>query len=203
MAPWAAWLASSTQAAVVTQEFADRGLLDGNVGVYFAVADQPDYENDVKPVLDELGIEPVAVGINDAPTDDTAASEASVKLIAEQFKAADVDTILLVGIGTTAWMEAMDDDTSYRPQLLFTEATSARSYYTSADVTDTSILEGAILGGGYGPDQARFDTESFQECVTIAHRRRASRRRRPTSSIRTMRRTSPTRRRSRPAPTSS
>ena len=61
---------------MVTQEFADRGLLDGNLGRVLRRADQPDYETDVKPVLDELGIEPVEVGINDAPTDDTAASEA-------------------------------------------------------------------------------------------------------------------------------
>ena len=160
---------------MVTQEFADRGLLDGNVAVYMAAADEPDYETDVKPVLDELGIEPVEVGINDAPTDDTAASEAAVRLIAERFKAADVDTILLVGIGATAWMaDAMDDDTSYRPQLLFTEANAARSFYTSADTTDTSILEGALVGGGYGPDQARFDEPTFQECVAdpVGRRRR-------------------------------
>jgi ABC-type branched-subunit amino acid transport system substrate-binding protein len=167
VAPWAAWLASSSQAGVVTQEFADRGLLDGNVAVYMAAADEPDYETDVKPVLDELGIEPVEVGINAAPTDDTAASEAEVRVIAERFKAAEADTILLVGIGSTAWMATMDEDTSYRPQLLFTEANSARSFYTSADTTDTTILEGALVGGGYGPDQARFDTESFQECVAV------------------------------------
>jgi hypothetical protein len=167
LAPWASWLASSSQAGVVTQEFADRGLLDGNVALYMAAADQPDYETDVKPVLDELGIVPVELGINDAPTDDVAASEAAVRVIGERFKAADVDTILLVGIGSTAWMAAMDDDTSYRPQLLFTEANAARSYYTNADTTDTSIMEGALVGGGYGPDQARFDEPTFQECVAI------------------------------------
>ena len=38
-------------------------------------------------MLAELGIEPVEVGIMDAPTDDTAAMESSVRLIAERFKA--------------------------------------------------------------------------------------------------------------------
>ncbi len=95
-------------------------------------------------MLDELGIEPVEVGIMDAPTDDTAAMESSVRLIAERFKAANVDTILMVGIGAPNYMQVMADDTSYRPQLLFTETNAARAFYTSADTTDTSILEGAL-----------------------------------------------------------
>ena len=167
-APWAAWLASSKQQATITQEFYDRGLLDGNVAVYMAAADQPDYDDIVKPLLDELGVEPVAVGINDAPTDDATAVEAQAKVIAESFKAADADTVLLIGIGSgPGWLFAMDDDTSYRPQLLFTVTNSPRAFYTSADATDTSILEGALVGGSYGPDQARFETESMQACATI------------------------------------
>ena len=98
----------------------------------------------MKPVLDELGIEPVEVGVNDAPTDDRAASENTIRLIAEKFKAADADTILLVGIGVTSWPATMASDTSYRPQLLFTESLGARSFWTSADTTDTTILEGSL-----------------------------------------------------------
>jgi ABC-type branched-subunit amino acid transport system substrate-binding protein len=167
LAPWAAWLASAEQAGTITQEFYDRGVLDGTLGVYMAAADEPDYVQNVKPVLDELGIEPVEVGIMDAPTDDTAAMESSVRLIAERFKAANVDTILMVGIGAPNYMQVMEDDTSFRPQLLFTETNAARAFYTSADTTDTSILEGALIGGGFGPDQARFDEPTFQECVEV------------------------------------
>jgi len=75
--------------------------------------------------------------------------------------------ILMVGIGAPNYMQVMQDDTSFRPQLLFTETNAARAFYTSADTTDTSILEGALVGGGYGPDQARFEEPTFQECVEI------------------------------------
>jgi len=167
VAPWAAWLPDADQAAAVTREFADMGKLDGNVAVYYAVADEADYTDNVKPVLDELGIEPVEVGVNDAPTDDRAASENATRLIAEKFKAAEADTILLVGIGVTSWPATMASDTSYRPQLLFTESLGARSFWTSADTTDTTVLEGSFAGGGYGPDQARWEEATFQECVAI------------------------------------
>lgn len=166
-APWVAWLPSSDQAADITHTFAERGELEGNVAVYMAAADQPDYEENVKPALDEIGIEPVEVGVMDAPTDDTAAIENSVRLIAERFKAAEADTILMVGIGAGNWLQVMADDTTYRPTLLFTELNAARAFWTSAETTDTSILEGAVVGGGYGPDQARFDEATFQECVGI------------------------------------
>ena len=166
-APWAAWLASADQSGAVTQKFADRNLLDGKVAVYAAVADKPDLDKNVMPVLDKLGIKPVAVGIMDAPTTDTAAIQNSVKLNAEKFKAAGADTVLLVGIGAANWPQYMASDTSFRPKLLFTELLAQRAFYTSKDTTDTSILEGSLAGGGYGPDQARFDESTMQDCVAI------------------------------------
>ena len=73
------------------------------------------------PVLDELGIKPVAAGVNDVPMTTPRPFESpACKLIAEQFKAADADTVLLVGIGATSW-PSHGRRTSYRPKLLFTE----------------------------------------------------------------------------------
>jgi len=166
-APWAAWLSGSDQQATITEEFYDRGALDGTVAVYVAADDKANYDNIVKPKLDELGVVPVEVGVMDAPTDDTAAMQSSVRLIAERFKASGADTLLMVGIGAPNYMQVMADDTSYRPTLLFTVTNGARAFYTSADTTDTSILEGALIGGDYGPDQARFDEATMQECIDI------------------------------------
>ena len=165
--PWAAWLSGSDQQAAITEEFYDRGALDGTVAVYVAADDLAAYENIVKPKLDELGVVPVEVGVMDAPTDDTAAMQNSVRLIAERFEAAGADTLLMVGLGAPNYMQVMSEDTSYRPTLLFTVTNGARAFYTSADTTDTSILEGALIGGDYGPDQARFDEATMQECVEI------------------------------------
>jgi len=75
--------------------------------------------------------------------------------------------LLMVGLGAPNYMQVMSEDTSYRPTLLFTVTNGARAFYTSADTTDTSILEGALIGGDYGPDQARFDEATMQECVEI------------------------------------
>ena len=59
----------------------------------------------------------------------------------------------------------MAEDDSYRPKLLFLENTGSRAFYTNAATTDTSVLEGSLVGGGYGPDQARFEEAAMQECV--------------------------------------
>ena len=167
VAPWVTWTPDADTAGSVTRLLADRGLLTGKVAIYAAAADAGQIDDDVMPVLDELGITVVETGINDAPTDDTAAIRNSTKLIAEKFKAAGADTILLVGIGAPGWPTNMADDSSYRPKLLFTDVLAARAFYTSDATTDTSILEGAVAGGQYGPDQARFDESTMQECVAI------------------------------------
>ena len=147
--------------------FAERGLLTGKVAIYAAAADKAQVDDDVLPALEELGIEVVETGINDAPTDDTAAIRNSTKLIAEKFKAAGADTVLLVGIGAPGWPTNMTDDTSFRPQLLFTDALAERAFYTSEATTDTSILVGALAAGQYGPDQARYDEATMQECIAV------------------------------------
>ena len=98
------------------------------------------------------------------------------------FEAAGVDTVVLVGASAQDWPTIMADDASYRPKLLFLDIHGARAFYTNAATTDTSVLEGSVSGGGYGPDQARFDEPSHAG----VHRRRwptpAWRRRRPEES---------------------
>ena len=59
----------------------------------------------------------------------------------------------------------MSENSSYRPQLLFLDVTAAVAFSTNEATTDTSILEGTLSGGGYGPDQARFDEPAMQECI--------------------------------------
>ncbi|HEY4332398.1 MAG TPA: hypothetical protein VGM78_07510, partial [Ilumatobacteraceae bacterium] len=166
-APWATWTPDAGQSGAVTNEFAKLGDLSGKVAVYVAAADKPEYDNSVKPALDALGIKPVAVGVNDAPTNDTAALSSKVKLLAEKFKSAGADTILLVGIGVPQWPQIEASDTSYRPKLLFTNLLGARAFYTNAATKDTSILAGSLAGGAYGPDEAIFEEGTMQECISI------------------------------------
>ena len=58
-------------------------------------------------------------------------------------------------------------DNPYRPHLLFTDVLAARAFATNKSTTDTSILDGSLSAGGYGPDQARFDEPKMQECVKV------------------------------------
>ena len=167
-APWLTWTPDTDQPEAVTRAFADGGELDGTVGVYGAERDQVTIDDTVLPVLDELGVDVVETGIMDAPADDPAAVQASVQTIAQRFEASGVDTVVIVGASGQDWPTAMAENDSYRPKLLFLEQTGARAFYTNAATTDTSVLEGSLLGGGYGPDQARFDEAAMQACVQIA-----------------------------------
>ncbi|HET6950701.1 MAG TPA: ABC transporter substrate-binding protein [Acidimicrobiales bacterium] len=164
-APWLSWLPDDEAPAQIVETLADRGELDGKVAVFAATATQNVLEDTVVPALHDAGVDPVATGIMDAPPDDTAAVQSSVRLIAERFDAAGADTIVFVGADGANWPTVMADDPSYRPKLLFLDQAAPRAFATSAATTDTSILEGSLSGGGYGPDQARYDEPAMQDCL--------------------------------------
>jgi Periplasmic binding protein len=166
-APWLSWLPDTDQPKAVVESFDERGELDGKVAVFAAVADKPEVDNQVMPALEKAGIEPVETGISDAPPNDPVATQSAVKTIAEKFKAAGADTVLIAGASGANWPTSMADDTSYRPKLLFLDTTAPRAFATSDATTDTSILEGSLSGGQYGPDQARFEEPEMQKCVAI------------------------------------
>ncbi|MDG2029125.1 MAG: hypothetical protein P8J50_18670 [Acidimicrobiales bacterium] len=164
-APWAAWLPDTDQPKAVVETLHAQGKLDGSVAVYAADSDQSDLDNHVLPTLEALGVDVVAIGVMDAPTDDTAAIDARVQLIAERFSAEGADTVVLVGASSATWPQYLSDDPSYRPQLLFLSSSAVNAFATTGTTTDTSILDGALSGGGYGPDQARFDEAEMQSCI--------------------------------------
>ncbi len=164
-APWAAWQPDADLPGQALEAFAERGELDGNVAVFVNAHDQAVLDNQVLPTLDELGVEPVEVGVVDAPADDQAALAANIQTIAERFEAADADTVVLVGLSGQDWPANMDDDPSYRPQLLFLDAQAGRAYSLNAATGDTSVLEGSLAAGTYGPSQAVFEEPAMQDCI--------------------------------------
>lgn len=166
-APWIAVSADEDLPATTVRTLHERGELDGTVAVYSAIADQGLLEETVIPVLDELGVEVVETGINDAPAGDDIANESNVDLIGERFEAAGADTVLLVGPASENYLRYMIDNTTYRPSLLFTAQSAALAYVASEATTDTSILEGSLAAGTFGPAQAKFDDPTMQECVGI------------------------------------
>ncbi len=163
-APWVTWTPDTDQPATVLRTLAEQGELDGTVGIWAAERDEAVVEDVVNPVLEELGVEAVETAIAVAPADDPAAQAAETATIAERFDASGVDTLVLVGESAQGWPTNMVDN-PYRPQLLFLDTNAPRAFFTNAATTDTSILEGSLTGGGYGPDQARFDEATMQECI--------------------------------------
>jgi hypothetical protein len=164
-APWLTWSPDTDQPAAVIRALAERGELDGNVAVFSNSRDQTGLDGTVLPTLEEVGVEPVEVGIVDAPPTDQAAMLSNVQTIGERFQAADADTIVIVGASGQDWPTYMGDNTDYRPKLLFLEFVAPRAFYTNEATTDTSVLDGSLVGGTYGPDQARFDEEAMQDCI--------------------------------------
>lgn len=166
-APWVSWTPDTDQPASVIAAYDEAGLLDGTVGVFGATRDQEELEQVVVPALEEAGVDVAETGIMDAPADDQAAVNDSVKTIASRFDASGVDTVVIVGASGQDWPTNMADDDSYRPTLLFTTDVAPLAFTSNAATTDTSVLDGSYAGGPYGPDQARFEEEAMQECIGI------------------------------------
>ena len=164
-APWITWTPDSDQPEAVTRAFAESGELDGQVAVWAAERDQATLEDSVLPILEEFGIEPVETAVAVAPADDQAAGQAETLTIAERFEAAGADTVLLVGSSAQGWPTILSTESTYRPNLRFLTVLAPTAFATNAATTDTSILEGSLSGGVFGPNQDRFDEPAMQECV--------------------------------------
>ena len=165
VAPWVTAVPDSDLPVAALQAYADQGALDGNVAVFVNARDQAVLDNQVLPALEELGVEPVEIGVVDAPAGDQPALQANVRTIAERFEAADADTVVLVGLSGQDWPANMADDPSYRPELLFLDVQAGRAFSLNAETTDRSVLEGSLAAGIYGPFQAAYELPAAQECI--------------------------------------
>jgi hypothetical protein len=164
--PWISPAPDTDLPEAVLQAAAEAGELDGNVAVFADSLDQGVVDENVLPTLEELGIPVVETGVTDAPPEDVPAMEANVQTIAERFESSGVDTVILVGGSGQNWPTYMGDDDSYRPELVFLDFNAVNAFASNAATTDTSVLEGAIAGGPYGPDQAKYEEAGFQDCVS-------------------------------------
>ena len=200
-APWLTWLPDTDQPEAVTQAFAEAGELDGTVAVYGAERDQVTIDDTVLPVLDELGIEVVETGIMDAPADDPAAVQASVQTIAQSFEASGADTIVIVGASGQDWPTAMAENDSYRPKLLFLEQPGAAPSTRTRPRPTPRCWRARSSAAATAPTRPASRRRPCRSACRSPPTP-GSRSPPPTRSATTTRPTSPTRRPSRPAPTS-
>ena len=163
-APWFTTDFGSDFEGDAVAELAESGALAGTVGVAATTGNQPLIEASILPALEAAGIEVVELAYNDAPPTDTAAAEAQNAAILQRFEAAGIDTILTAsndGVGIATALET----SSYRPRLLMTNYNAMNSFINDETGRDTSVLEGSVGAGGYGPEQAIIDEPNMADCV--------------------------------------
>jgi hypothetical protein len=159
-APWFSTEASADLELEAVRVLAAEGELDGNVAVVATLQNETALRQEIEPLLDELGIEPVEVGVIDAPEDDVAAQNAAVGVLAERFRAAGADTVLVTGESGLTWANGVEQ-TDYRPQLAFTNVTSIEAYTQDAASRDLSVVEGAVAAA----QLEAYDEANMQACI--------------------------------------
>jgi len=163
-APWYTIEVGSDFTADVVRTLAEGGDLAGKVAVVSNPEDQAEVNDVLQPILADNGIEPVATAVIDAPVTDAAAQISAAQTIAERFKSAGADQVLVVGNAASAFGRGLAR-TDYRPQLVFTSVDAATTY-ANDQANDLSILDRSITGSLFGPKSARLalDNPASKEC---------------------------------------
>jgi len=168
-APWFTTESGTDLQNEVVRAMAEAGELDGTVAVFSGPAEAAQTEDVIVPLLEELGIEPVEVVLQEEPPGgevDIVEQNRQVAVIAERFEAAGVDQVLAVGSSGLGWaggVESLD----YRPKLLLTDQSSITAYANDTAGRDLSVLDGAVAGNVYGGAQNIFELPQMQDCVSI------------------------------------
>ena len=166
-APWFTPEAGSDLETDVIRAFDEEGLFDEEFAVFANITDDALLNQTVLPLLDELGVEPVDSAVLDAPENDFAAQNAAAAVIAERFKSAGAQKVLVIGGGGVTWANGIEA-TDYRPTTLFTGRASIDAYVGDEAGRDPSVLEGAIVGGLYSaPSGQGLEEPSIQDCMAI------------------------------------
>lgn len=163
-APWFTFEIGSDFERDAINLLAEQGQLDGTIGVYGAIDNQPLIDGTILPTLAGAGIEPVEVAINDAPANDTIAGDQQNATILQRFEAAGVDTVVATGNDALGIAQALET-TGYRPRIVSTNYQTLFSFANDEAERDLSVLEGAVTAGTFGPFSAIFSEPDMAECV--------------------------------------
>jgi hypothetical protein len=160
-APWFSTDAGSDDSeAAGIEAMAEAGELDGTIGVFGSILNESQVNDVVLPLLEELGVEAAETAILDAPQDDLAAQNQATAVIAERFRSANVDTVLVVGSAAVPLANGLAP-LDFRPRLLFTSVVAVNGYTSGID-PDLSMFEGAVLAS---VDNEVFDETAMQDCL--------------------------------------
>ncbi|MCK9902653.1 hypothetical protein CC117_26600 [Parafrankia colletiae] len=146
-APWVSDLRGGDELGEGLQQFIDNGALSGKkLAVVAYRDDQAVLDKVVLSSLRAKNIPVTETGVLDADTTDPAAVSSQLNVFIQKFQSAGVDTVLLVG-GSQAQFPAEIQKGSYRPRLLFANASTASSYVLGSRGGDLSALDNALALG--------------------------------------------------------
>jgi hypothetical protein len=165
-APWFSLEQSSDMQADGVTALAEHGDLDGKLAVFANVTDKALLDNTIKPLLDDLGIKPVATAVLDVPQNDVTAAVTQTGVIAQNFKSKGADKVLVIGSAGVTWANGVEK-TDYRPQSLFITTNSISAYTNNAAGKDLSVLDDALAADGYGPGSRLYEDSGFQKCRSV------------------------------------
>ncbi|MET0728512.1 MAG: ABC transporter substrate-binding protein [Acidimicrobiales bacterium] len=167
-APWFSADAGTDLQSEVVRAMADAGEFDdATLGVYSSQVEEGQVNDEILPLLDELGVEVTETIISEV-TDagDITQTNAAVQTAAERFTASGVDTLLVVGDSGLGWANGVEP-TDYRPRLLLTAPNSVQAWASDPAGHDLSVLDEAAAGNVYGPNQNVWELPQMQECIQI------------------------------------
>jgi hypothetical protein len=168
-APWFS-LESDDQLARTYRAFDEAGLLDDDFAILVDKEHEQQVRDVVLPTLEELGKEPVEVGVTDAARDDQAAIEAQTKVFAEKFKTAGAKSVVIDGFGPGGWIQAMERNASYRPRLLLPTGLAGVKAFVDQVGLDRSLLAGSYVADTYGPPQRVWEEPEMQKCIAVVEK---------------------------------
>ncbi|WP_018503460.1 ABC transporter substrate-binding protein [Parafrankia discariae] len=146
-APWVSDLRGGDELADGIEQFtADNALAGKKLAVVAYRDDQASVDKVVLPALKRLQIPVTETGILDADISDAAAVSQQFNVFIQKFRAAGVDTVLLVG-GSQLQFPAELQKTDYRPRLMFAGTSQAGAYLASPGEHDPAIMAGATALG--------------------------------------------------------
>ncbi|WP_436789976.1 hypothetical protein [Yinghuangia sp. YIM S10712] len=160
-APWFSYARGGDEVADGLELFARQNALAGKkVAVVGVVNEQALVREIAVPALQRNGVNPVETAILDTNFRDAAAVAQQTAAIVQKVQAAGADTVVVVG-GMGQQFPMQLEKTNYRPQLLFTDVSSAEVYTRDTAKHDYGTLVGAAALGPV----VRWEESAIRECI--------------------------------------
>lgn len=165
-APWFTTEPGSAFEEASIKMLAEKGELDGKLGVVATTQGDQNMKDQILPQLQELNVPVVESAVIDAPDNDASAQKAAVASIAERFRSEGIDKVLLTGESGLTWASGVQDST-YRPEMVFSTVAAIRAYTTGAGKgKDLSMLNTAVAGGTFESPSDQIPSDPlFLECL--------------------------------------